>query len=475
MRPKQTKIVATISDLKCDQDFIKNLHESGVDVIRLNTAHQTHSDTLKVIKNIRKVSERIAILLDTKGPEIRTAITDEPIILKKGEAIKIAGASASEGKKSSANLVYVNYSGFVKDVPTKATILIDDGELGLKVVKKTPNYLLCEVMNNGEIKSNKSINIPGFHINLPSLSAKDRDYIDFAIKHDLDFIAHSFVRNKEDVLAIQKILDKQKSKIKIIAKIENREGVDNIDEILDYAYGIMVARGDLGIEVPAEEIPLIQKELIKKCIARHKPAITATQMLHSMIKNPRPTRAEISDVANAILDDTDAVMLSGETAYGDYPIEAVNIMAKIIKHTEAHTQSSGSLPVFKDENAIPNFLAKSAVIASRELKIKEIIISASNGFSAEVIASYRGRVPVYVKCADKRTVRELALTYGVNAHYVKRKNDDEEFLKELFTKLVKKGRLNRKDKVIFLDGSSFNDSFTNSMVICEVGRYVIKI
>lgn len=472
MIPKQTKIVATISDLRCDQDFIRNLHENGVDVVRLNTAHQTHADTLRVIKNIRKVSERIAILLDTKGPEIRTAVTDEPIILKKGETIKIAGANAVEERKSSASLVYVNYSDFVKDVPNKAVILIDDGELGLRVVKKTSSYLLCEALNNGEIKSNKSINIPDLHINLPSLSAKDRDYIDFAIKNDLDFIAHSFVRNKDDILAIQKILDKKKSKIKIIAKIENREGVNNIDEILDYAYGIMVARGDLGIEIPAEEIPLIQKELIKKCIARHKPVITATQMLHSMIKNPRPTRAEISDVANAILDNTDAVMLSGETAYGDYPIEAVDIMTKIIKHTEANTQSSSSLPVFKDEYAIPNFLAKSAVIASRELKIKEIIISASNGFSAEVIASYRGRVPVYVKCADKRTVRELSLTYGVNAHYVKRKNDDEKFLRELFTKLVKKGRLDREDKVIFLDGSSFNDSLTNSMVICEVGKYV---
>lgn len=469
MRKKQTKIVATISDLKCDPEFIRTLCDYGVDVVRLNTAHQNHADTLKVINNVRKVSERIAILLDTKGPEIRTRIVKEDIILKTGDMIKMAG---SDSAMSDREIVYVNYADFVKDVPLKTLVLIDDGELGLKVIKKTPKYLQCEVMNDGKIKSNKSVNIPNLHVNLPSLSAKDLDYIDFAIKNNLDFIAHSFVRNKEDVMAIQKILDKKKSKIKIIAKIENQEGVDNIDEILDHAYGIMVARGDLGIEVPAEEIPLIQKMLIKKCIARHKPVITATQMLHTMIKNPRPTRAEVNDIANAVLDGTDAVMLSGETAYGDYPVEAVQIMAKIIRHVESKTESSDCLPVFKDEYAIPNFLAKSAVIASRELDIKEIIISAGNGFSAEVIASYRGRVPVFAKCFDKRTARELSLTYGVNAHFVQKEENHTKFLKNLFSVLVKKGKLTAGDKVIYLASDTDNNSSANFMEICEVKKYV---
>ncbi|MFA4833889.1 MAG: pyruvate kinase [Patescibacteria group bacterium] len=470
MRQKQTKIIATVSDQKCDPEFIRSLHDNGVDAIRLNTAHQTHSDTLRVIKNIRKVSERIAIILDTKGPEIRTCLTDGRVILKKGGTVKIAGSN--EGKVSTNDLVYVNYPGFVKDVPEKTTILIDDGELGLKVIKKNPKHLLCEVLNDGEIKPNKSINIPNLHLNLPSLSGKDRDYINFAIRHNLDFIAHSFVRNKEDILAIQKILDKHNSKIKIIAKIENQEGVDNIEEILDYSYGVMVARGDLGVEIPAEEIPLIQKKIIKICIARHEPVITATQMMHSMIKSSRPTRAEVSDVANAILDGTDAIMLSGETAYGDYPIEAVRVMAKIIQHTEANTESTDHLPAFKGENAISNFLAKSAVIASRELGAKEIIISAASGFSAEVIASYRGRVPIFVKCFDKKTARGLALTYGINAHVVKKEENHKRFLKNLFTSLVKKGKLAEKDKVIYLAGDVGNNSITNFMEICEVGKYV---
>lgn len=333
MRKKQTKIIATISDLKCDPDFIKELYENGMDAIRLNTAHQDYEGTLRVMENARKASDKIALIVDTKGPEIRTSKFLEPIFVEKGELIKFKGGKKSD--ISSKEFVYADYINFAEEIPEGTEILIDDADIALKVVKKENRCLVCEALNGGAIKSFKSINVPGVHIDLPSLTERDKGYILFAIKNNADFISHSFVRNKEDILAIQRILDEHNSSIKIIAKIENREGVDNIDEILDYAYAIVVARGDLAVEIPAEEVPTAQKKLIKKCIAKNKPAIVATQMLHTMIKNPRPTRAEVSDIANAVFDGADGLWLSGETSAGDYPVEAVKMMAKIIIHAES--------------------------------------------------------------------------------------------------------------------------------------------
>jgi pyruvate kinase len=249
---RKTKIVATISDRNCEVDLISTLHESGMDVVRLNTAHQTHEDSLKVINNVRKVSDKIALLLDTKGPEIRTTKAIESIPVSYGDTITVKGDP--EGITSKA-CVYVNYRRFVRDVPTGSRILIDDGDIELVVISKDKNALTCEVANNGEISGRKSVNIPSVHVKLPTLSLKDIDYIHFAIDHGLDFIAHSFVRNKGDAIAVQKILDERESNIKIIAKIENQDGVDNIDEILDHVYGVMIARGDLAVEIPQEKDP----------------------------------------------------------------------------------------------------------------------------------------------------------------------------------------------------------------------------
>ncbi len=328
---KRTKIVATISDRNCDPGFIKQLVKAGMNVVRLNTAHQTYEETLKVINNVRSVADHVSILLDTKGPEIRTTKAEEEIPVDSGDKICIKG---DPNGISSRGMLYVSYPSFVDDVPMGSVILIDDGSIELKVIEKKEDCLLCEVLNQGLIEGKKSVNIPSVHVKLPALSQKDIDYIHFAIENELDFIAHSFVRRKEDVFAIQEILDKHKSPIKIIAKIENQEGVDNIDEILENTYGIMIARGDLAVEIPQERIPGVQKALIQKAIEHRKVVITATQMLHSMINSPRPTRAEISDVANAIYDGTDAVMLSGETAYGKYPVKAVETMANIAIQAE---------------------------------------------------------------------------------------------------------------------------------------------
>ncbi len=267
---KRTKIVATISDKKCDVSFLRELYEAGMNVVRLNTAHQNHADAMRVINNVREVSDKIPLLLDTKGPEIRTTETDELIELKEGDKISFRGDAS---QKSTKKCIYVTYAGFVNDIQIDSTILIDDGETAFAVVSKTQDALVCYVKNDGIIKSKKSVNVPDAHIDLPSLSSKDRKFIDFAIDNNLDFIAHSFVRNKEDILSIKRILNEKNSKIKVIAKIENQEGIDNLDEILDHAYGVMIARGDLGIEIPAEKIPSVQKMMIEKCISKRTPVI----------------------------------------------------------------------------------------------------------------------------------------------------------------------------------------------------------
>ena len=290
---KKTKIVATISDLHCNVKFIRSLYKAGLNVVRLNTAHMNREGALKIISNVRKVSDQIALLIDTKGPEIRTTEACEQIQVSYGDRIEIKG---NKSGITSSKCVYVNYNNFVRDVPVGSRILIDDGYIELIVKRIKENSLICEVLNDGVIEGKKSVNIPSVHVKLPALTEKDIDFIHFAIENDLDFIAHSFVRNKKDVLAVQKILDLHNSGIQIIAKIENQQGVDNIDEILEHVYGVMVARGDLAVEVPQERIPGIQKMLIEKCIAKRKPVIIATQMLHSMIENPRPTRAITQDL-----------------------------------------------------------------------------------------------------------------------------------------------------------------------------------
>ena len=447
---KKTKIVATISDRNCDIQLIKTLKKAGMDVVRLNTAHQTHEDTLKVVNNVRAVSDKIALLLDTKGPEIRTTKAIESIPVVYGDKVIVKGDP--EGI-TSRECIYVNYKGFVKDVAVGSRILIDDGEIELIVIDKDKHALTCEVSNNGEISGRKSVNIPSVHVKLPTLSQKDIGYIHFAVDNNLDFIAHSFVRNKHDVLAVQNILDQRDSHIKIIAKIENQDGVDHIDEILDHVYGIMIARGDLAVEIPQERIPVIQKMIINKCIARRKPVITATQMLHSMIQNPRPTRAEISDVANAVYDGTDAIMLSGETAYGKYPVEAVRTMANIAYEIEAATPDLKETPLLIINNEISAFLARSAVKASIELNAKAIIADTNQGRTVRALSAYRGNKMIFAQCYDKGVMRELALSYGVNANFTKINTSTEAFLCDALKDLKSSFKVKNTDRIVVLAGN----------------------
>ncbi len=412
--PRLTKIIATISSLNCSVAFIDNLYQAGMNVARLNTAHMGHDDAQRVVDNIRTVSDKIGILLDTKGPEIRTCHCVENLRVSYGDAVRI---SSEPGTMSHDDIICVSYENFVRDVPVGSSILIDDGHVALAVLEKDDQYLYCSAENDGVIQERKSINIPAVHVKLPALSDKDKGFIRFAAENGLDFIAHSFVRNKEDVLAVQEILDETNSPIKIIAKIENHEGVNNLHEILDHAYGVMIARGDLAVEIPTEKIPLIQKSIIRDCIERRKPVIVATQMLHSMIDSPRPTRAEVSDVANACLDHTDALMLSGETASGKYPELAVRFMAKIAAEVESKRQGFMDIG-YTQENKIAAYLAKSAVKAALRLNTKAIIADSLTGTSIRALAAYRGANVIYAQVYDRRVMRRLSLSYGVYADYI---------------------------------------------------------
>ena len=363
------------------------------------------------------MDNRVAIFVDTKATsEVRTsADLEDPIVVKKGDIVTI-------GTKCEGNTFSVNYEGFINEVPAGSQILIDDGELAMVVKEKTAEGLVCEITNDGKIKKRKSVNVPDVSLKLPAVTERDREFIDFAIANDLDFIAHSFVRNAADVKEVQDQLDAKGSKIKIIAKIENREGVENLDEILDGVHAVMVARGDLGIEIPAYEVPVIQKQMIQKCIERAKPVITATQMLHTMIENPRPTRAEVSDVANAIFDGTDCLMLSGESAYGAYPVEAVSTMTAIAKEVEAARDELLKLDLQDTASARRmrrNYLARAAVEASLELPIDAILVGTISGETARICSSYRGHAPIYALSASENTVRELSLNYGVYAKILK--------------------------------------------------------
>lgn len=460
---KQTKIVATISDKKCDIPFLKDLYDNGMNVVRINTAHQTQEDTLKVINNVRQISDKIPILIDTKGPEIRTTKVENPIEFTKGDIVKVKG---NPGVLTTKELINVSYIDFVKFLPIGHSILIDDGSLELVVIEKNNDFLTCEVKNHGFLKSNKSVNIPGIHLDLPSLSTKDIDFINFAIKNDINFIAHSFVRNKVDVMAIQKILDQNNSKIKVIAKIENQEGVENIDEILPYVYGVMVARGDLAIEIPEEKIPTVQRMLLKKCNLQKKPVIVATQMLHSMIENPRPTRAEISDIANAVYNGADAIMLSGETASGCYPIEAVKTMTKVALEAEAHKEAKIQEDSGLFDNNTAVFLAASAVEASEKLNIKAIITDTTSGKTARYLSSCKGKKPIFAQCYDKQVMRELALHYGVYAEFIDKDGVHKQFIKMALSQLQDQNLINIDDFVVVLAG---NFGVFNGPSFIEIG------
>ena len=460
---KRTKIVATISDKRCEIGFLRELYEAGMNVVRLNTAHQTLDEAMKVVRNARSVSDQIALLIDTKGPEVRTCDIVVPVRVGKGEIIFMTGDRTLVAEK----LIHVSYEHFVRDVQIGDKILVDDGDVELIVRDKKENCLELEASNPGEIKDKKSINVPGVNMHLESLSDKDRKFIQFAMDNKLDFIAHSFVRNKQDVMEIQQILDEQHSNIKIIAKIENQEGVNHIDEILDHVYGVMVARGDLAIEIDAEKIPLIQRYIVNKCIESKKPVIIATQMLHTMIDHPRPTRAEVSDIANAVFSGTDAIMLSGETAYGDYPLEAVKVMSRVAEANESILPPDANRNLVRINNEITAALARVAVRMTTMLPIKAIVVDTNSGRTARYLSAFRGGLPVYARCYDEHVMRELALSFGVRPYFSVKPHSRDEFMRDIPQVLLQNG-YQPEDQILVIGGSFGHVRGASFLEVCKI-------
>lgn len=417
---KKTKVVCTMGPNTNDKEVMRKLIQNGMDVARFNFSHGDHEEQkfrMDLLKELREEEHaHTAILLDTKGPEIRTGLLKDgkKVTLQEGNTFVLT----MEDIVGDDTKVSLSYKGLAEDVQQGTVILIDDGLIGLKVKEIVDQDIVCEIVNGGELGERKGVNVPNVPVRLPAITEKDKEDIKFGVEQDIDFIAASFVRNAECVLEIRAFLKELDAPyIPIIAKIENAEGIRNIDEIIRAADGIMVARGDMGVEIPAEEVPYLQKMLIQKCNNNFKTVITATQMLDSMIRNPRPTRAEVTDVANAVYDGTDAVMLSGETAQGKYPVEALQMMVHIIENTEQHLDYDMILDKAGDylKRGISSAIGYSSVLAAANLKAKAIITPTVSGATARVMSNLKPIQPIIGVTPSERALRRMSIYWGVQA------------------------------------------------------------
>ena len=415
---KKTKVVCTMGPNTNDRELMRKLIQNGMDVARFNFSHGDHEEQkgrMDMLKELREEEHATtAILLDTKGPEIRTGI------LKDGKKIKLETGNTftltTEDIVGDENKVSITYKGLAEDVSEGKVILIDDGLIGLKVIGKTDKEIHCEIINGGELGEKKGVNVPGVPVRLPAITEKDKEDIKFGAEQGIDFIAASFVRNAECILEIKAYLKSLGAPyIPIIAKIENEEGISNIDEIIRAADGIMVARGDLGVEIPAEELPYLQKMMIQKCNDQFKTVITATQMLDSMMRNPRPTRAEVTDVANAVYDGTDAVMLSGETAQGKYPLEALQMMVHIVENTEEHLDYDMILRKAGEHRlkSASSALAHATVTTANNLRAKCIVTPTVSGATARVVSKFKPKTGIIGVSPNEATLRRMQINWGV--------------------------------------------------------------
>lgn len=478
---RNTKIVSTIGPASESVDKLEQLIEAGMNVARLNFSHGNFQEHGERIINIRKAQQKtgktVAILLDTKGPEIRTgSFKGGEAELEENRFVTIT----TDEVEGTAERFSVTYGGLIQDVHEGSKILLDDGLIELEVseIDKANKELKTKVINGGVISNKKGVNIPNVSVNLPGITDKDTRDILFGIEQDVDFIAASFVRRPSDVFEIQELLEKHDAThIKIIPKIENREGVDNIDKILEVSDGIMVARGDLGVEIPAEDVPLVQKKLIKKCNLAGKPVITATQMLDSMQRNPRPTRAEASDVANAIFDGTDAIMLSGETAAGDYPVESVQTMSNIALKTETALDHNAILK-FRPEDidmTITDSISQSVTHTAMNLGVSAIIAPTESGHTARMISKYRPSAPIIAVTFHDRINRQLALVFGVHPIRGRKTDSTDEMLDISIESGLKTGLIEHGNRVIITAGVPVGESgTTNLMKVHVIGDVLAK-
>ncbi|WP_407269046.1 pyruvate kinase [Radiobacillus sp. PE A8.2] len=478
---RKTKIVCTIGPASETVDQLVQLIEAGMNVARLNFSHGDFEEHGQRIINIREACEitgkTVAILLDTKGPEIRTGVLiDGQAQLNKGQTLYVS-MNEIEG---SAERISVTYPQLIEDVHVGSKLLLDDGLIELEVtdIIKEQNELKTVALNSGLLKNKKGVNVPNVSVNLPGITEKDANDIKFGIEQGVDFIAASFVRRATDILEIRELLEKNGADyIQIIPKIENQEGVDNIDSILQVSDGLMVARGDLGVEIPPEDVPLVQKDLIRKCNTAGKPVITATQMLDSMQRNPRPTRAEASDVANAIFDGTDAIMLSGETAAGDYPVEAVRTMSNIATKAETALDHKTILDKLSksSEITITDAISQSVNHSAMNLSVDAIITPTVSGHTARMISKYRPEAPIVAVTFDEKVSRRLALVWGVQVIIGELATSTDDVLAVAIERGLATGHFNRGDRVIITAGVPVGESgTTNLMKVHIIGDVLAK-
>ncbi|SES16841.1 pyruvate kinase [Salisediminibacterium halotolerans] len=472
MTMRKTKIVSTIGPASESPEILTQLIESGMNVARLNFSHGDYDEHKARIDGIReaaaKAGKTVALLLDTKGPEIRTQTLEAGAVdLEMGKTVRVS----MEEVVGNEDKISVTYPGLINDVHVGSKLLLDDGLIELEVTAIEENELVTEVVNSGTLKNKKGVNVPNVSVNLPGITDKDANDIVFGIEQGVDFIAASFVRRASDVLEIRELLEKHNAEhIQIIPKIENQEGVDNIVEILEVSDGLMVARGDLGVEIPAEDVPLVQKDLIKQCNKLGKPVITATQMLDSMQWNPRPTRAEASDVANAIFDGTDAIMLSGETAAGEYPLASVQTMAGIALKTETALKYRDILRKRSKEieTTVTDAISQSVSHTALNLKASAIVTATQSGHTARMISKYRPESPIVAITTDEHVNRTLSLVWGVYPQIGSAVESTDEMLRISVDEAKKSGLVSNGDLVVITAGVPIGESGTTNLMKVQI-------
>ncbi len=475
---RRTKIVCTIGPSIDTEELIEKLINEGMDVARLNLSHGSREEHLRRLKMIQAVSARmnrnVGLLFDTRGPEVRTGnLAEEAVLLEDGAEIILT----TENIIGNKDRLSVTYPELHKDLRAGCTVLIDDGLIILEVLEIEGREIKCRVVHGGELRSYKGLNTPGTRINLPAISEEDRIDIELALEHDVSFLAASFTRNAEDIVEIRRLIEDRGGNIMIIAKIESREGVDKFDSILKISDGVMVARGDLGVEIPTEEVPLLQKQFIRKCNRLGKPVITATQMLDSMIRNPRPTRAEASDVANAIFDGTDAVMLSGETAIGRFPLEAVKTMSRIAVHTES---GLGFKRILEDmrptiKKTVTDAISYATCHTASELGANAIITATQSGQTARMVSKYKPKAPIVAVSSRQNIARQLTLTWGVTAVVCPPVSSTDEMFTNAIQAAMKEGLIENGDLVVITAGVPVGVAGTTNLLRVEtVGEIIAK-
>ncbi len=475
---RKTKIICTIGPASEDVEILTRLIKNGMNVARLNFSHGLHQEHQKRIENIREAARitdhPVAIMLDTKGPEIRTGtLSQGRIFLQGGQEFILTNRDVPGDERA----VQISYTALPREVNPGDSILLSDGLINLQVKECSESDIICQVINGGELGERKGVNVPGVRIQLPFLSEKDRQDINFGIEQRVDIIAASFVRKAEDILEIRRILEEKDTDIFIIAKIESQEGVDNLEDITKVADGVMVARGDLGVEIPVEEVPLVQKAIIEKCAQIGKVVIIATQMLDSMIVNPRPTRAEVSDVANAIFDGADAIMLSGETAAGKYPVEVVETMARIAGRAEEVLPYQELLRKKRLQGSltVTDAISYATCATAMNLGASAILTATRSGYTARMVAKYRPQAKIVASTPHEEVLRKLALVWGVYPVLIKDAEGTDALLDESINAALEKGCINKGELIVLTAGVPTGLSGeTNLLKVHIVGDILVQ-